>query len=596
MRLPAAARLRTALLLSGLPLAACATGPRPGAPIAVAVAPSPPSLRPRLPADDPGATLGLYLAAEAALDGGDGAQAAELFGRAAAADPGDASLRQRAFSANLIAGDVPAAARLAPEGAGAAPDAAALGHLVRAVDALADGRGADASALLADASAARAYGTAVALLTPWAAAETGARTPAPVSPPPLADRTAGRFAALGRARLLERAGDLKGAEAVFKPLTADHQALFTDAYGGFLERRGRRTEAVALYDAALKTDGDSGPDAALAAARARAAGDGPAPRQPTVREGAAEALLGPASALLVARRADLGLIYVRLALRLDPSLDQAWLVLGDTLAGAGDPDGARDAYRRVREDRPEGAAAAERLALAAEAAGDKVEALRLARRGHALAPTDPQAGVVLAEVLRSQEKLDEAVAVLDPLIAAQERDGPGGPVLERLLFLRGSALERAGRWPQAEADLQHALKLKPDDAEVQNYLGFAWADRGEHLKEALAMLEHAAAVQPDQGAVLDSVGWARFRMGDLRGALRDLEKAVALEPADAEINDHLGDVYQRAGRGAEALYQWRRVLTLEPEAKTRAAAEAKLRSVGATPPSASVAVPGAPAA
>ena len=367
---------------------------------------------------------------------------------------------------------------------------------------------------------------------------------------------------------------------MLKPLAADHLALFTEAYGGFLERRGRRSEAVALYDAALGADPAGAPDAALAAARARAAAGGPAPREPTLREGAAEALLGPASALIATRRADLGLIYVRLALRLDPALDQAWLVLGDTLASAGEPDAARDAYRRVREDRPAGASALERLALAAEAAGDKPEALRLARRARALAPADPQAGVVLAEVLRSQERLDEAVAVLDPMIAAQ----PDGPALERLLFLRGSALERSGRWPQAEADLVRALKLKPDDSEVQNYLGFAWADRGEHLHEALAMLERASAAQPDQGAVLDSVGWARFRLGDLHGALRDLEKAVALEPSDPEINDHLGDAYLRAGRRAEARYQWRRVLTLEPETRTRAAAEAKLRAAGETPP------------
>lgn len=577
MRLPLLrARAAIALLASAAPLAGCAVpGPPPVALASARPPASPAALRPRLSPGDDSSALGLYLAAETALDAGDGAGAAVLFAQASAAAPDEESVRQRAFTTNLLAGDIAAAARLAPEGAGSPPDAAALGRLVQAVDALAEGRGREAQAWLADPPAGRAYASAVALLTPWAAAAAGAKAPSAVAPPPAADRPVGRFAALGRARLLERAGDLRGAEAVFKPLAADHQALFTEAYGGFLERRGRRPEALALYDAALSGE----PDATLSAARARAAAPRPAPLQPTLREGAAEALLGPAAGLIGARRADLGLIYVRLALRLDPALDQAWLVLGDTLAAAGDGEGARDSYRRVREDRPQGAAAVERLALAAESAADKPEALRLARRARALAPDDPQAGVVLAEVLRSQDRLDEAVAVLDPMIAAH----PDGADAERLLFLRGSALERSGRWPQAEADLRRALQLKPDDAEVQNYLGFAWADRGEHLREALAMLERASAAQPDQGAVLDSVGWARFRMGDLRGALRDLEKAVSLEPADPEINDHLGDAYQRAGRRAEARYQWRRVLTLEPEARTRAAAEAKLRSVGDAP-------------
>ena len=563
-------------------LAACATAPGPGSTTAAAA----PALRDALPADE-GSALGLYLAAETALDAGESEPAARYFARASAAAPDETAVRERAFTTNLLAGHVEAAARLAPSPAESGADAVSLGLVVRGVEALASGRAKEAAALLADPTISPLHAPAAALVAPWAAAAAGTRPLAP-SAGAAGGRLGARFAALGRARLVERSGDLKAAEAAFRTLAADHDTLFSDAYGGFLERRGRRVEAVAVYDASLAASGDSG----VRAARRRALAGGPAPAQPTLAEGAAESLVGPAAALIGSRRADLGLIYVRLALRLDPELASGWLVVGDTLTAAGEGEGARAAYLRIRETAPEGPDALERLALAAQTAGDKAEALRLARRAAALAPDDEQTGVVLAEVLRDRGDTAEAVATLDPLVART----PAGPRLARLLFMRGAALERDGRWPQAEADFRRALELQPDDPEVANYLAFGWADRGVHLKEALAMLEKASAAKPQAGALLDSVGWARFRLGDLKGALRDLERAVTLEPADPEINDHLGDVYQRLGRRSEAGYQWRRVLTLDPEPRTRAGAEAKLRGAAPVRSAVGAAATGAPPA
>ena len=552
-----------ALAFSLMALAACAD--RPSGP-AAALLREAPALRTEPTSD--ASPLGLYLAAETALDAGESESAARLFARASAAAPENASVRERAFTANLLAGRVSEAAALAPLPGESATGAVGLGRLVRGVEALAEGRGKEAAALLSDPAIPAPNAAAAALLLPWAALVAGDTHAASPAPPPAADKLAASFAALGRARLLERAGRFAEAEPVFKDLAVEGQSLFVGAYGGFLERRGRRPEAIALYDKTLKAGGEG----ELQVARTRAAAGGPAPAQPTVREAAAEALTGPAASAAGARQIETGLIYVRLALRLDPELAQAWLVVGDTLAAAGDAEGARAAYAQVKETSPLAPAAWTRLAVSAQGSGDKAGALALADRAAKRAPEDAQVQVIRAELLRDAGRFDEALAVLGVLIA-RDGEGPGGA---RLYFMRGAALERAGRWPAAEADLKRALAKKPDDPEILNYLGFAWADRGEHLHEALAMLEKAAAARPEQGAVLDSVGWARFRLGDARGAVRDLERAVGLEPADPEINDHLGDVYAHLGRGVEARYQWRRVLTLEPEAPMRAAVEKKL--------------------
>jgi len=148
----------------------------------------------------------------------------------------------------------------------------------------------------------------------------------------------------------------------------------------------------------------------------------------------------------------------------------------------------------------------------------------------------------------------------------------------RLLYARGVAYDRAGRWAEGEADLLAALKLQPDDPEVLNYLGYSWIDRGEHLDTALNMVQKAVSQAPQSARMVDSLGWAYFRMGDFKKAVVTLESAIELEAGDPDINNHLGDAYWRVGRRDEAVFQWRRVLTLDPEAKLKAEVEKKLVS------------------
>ena len=141
------------------------------------------------------------------------------------------------------------------------------------------------------------------------------------------------------------------------------------------------------------------------------------------------------------------------------------------------------------------------------------------------------------------EQYPEAVQVLNGVIAdAKTPDW-------RLLYSRGVAFERMNRWPEAQADLQAALKIRPEDPELLNYLGYSWIDRGQHLDEARAMIEKAVAADPRSGAMVDSLGWAFYRMGDYKKAVEKLEEAVELEAGDPEINNHLGDAYWKVEIG-----------------------------------------------
>jgi tetratricopeptide (TPR) repeat protein len=555
-----------AAAFGAMALSGCATT---GTPIA--------GLRPSQTAprsDDGVSQYGLYLAGRTAMDLGAGQEAAELLARASDAQPDQTFLKESAFTAALVAGDVHEAAGLAPRGADSSPAMQRLGRLTEAVDRIAAGDGRKAQALLAGDALGPPHRSASTLLIPWAAAQAGDWKTALTLQDAHGDRLVSEVSLLNQALLLERRQRYDDAEAAFKKLLTDGDgaSLYTAAYGEFLERRGRKSDADAVYVKALKADATS---RGVLAARARLAAGKPPPAAPSLTQGAAQALLAPAALFLADKQQELGLAYLRLVLRLDPQRDEAWLLVGDSMAAAGDVEAARVAYNHPQPGSPDYLGARARLIETYKEPKDTPLVLQMAQDTVKAAPGDPDALTLLADALRTSERYRDSADVLDKLIALK------GPVASwDLFYMRGVALEQAGDWPRAEQDLKKALALKPDEPDILNYLGYSWIDRGEQVQQGKAMIEKALATKPDSGAIVDSLGWAYYRLGDYDQSVQQLERATELDPADAEINNHLGDAYWRVGRRIEAAFQWRRVLTLQPDSKLKAEVESKLKNAG----------------
>jgi Flp pilus assembly protein TadD len=583
--------LTTALAatLAGLMLTGCATIASAPGPVAAAPGQDTTAVsRSYLGASN----YGLFLAGESAMQAGRSQDAADYFSRAVDGS-GDlppetqALIRERAFTAAVMAGDVGQAAALAP-----APDPESLSgtqrlaRLVRAVDALADNKGKDADTILNAPGKGAAYATGINLLKPWAAAAAGdskRSTLAIDGPAPALTRVAGQF---GRALLLERDKRYDEAEIDYKALTGGQfAALYVIPYGDYLQRRGRFDDAKALYKDALEHNPGSR-EFRRALTRASAARRPSAQPLLTLRQGAAQALTAAAEMSLIEKRFTDGQIYLRLSIRLDPQENEAWVFLGDILAQTDDHEAARAAYGKVPASSPDWVDARERIIASYQAEDDLDTAIKLAEDLVKAAPDDRDALVVEADLYRAVGRFPDAVRVLDKLIA-QDPAGTDWAIY----YERGTALDRAGRWPEAELDLQKALALRPDQPDVLNYLGYSWVTRGERLQQAVGMLQKAYLAQPNSGEIADSLGWAYYNMGDFKQAVQRLERAVALEPVNAEINDHLGDAYWRAGRKTEAQYQWTRVLSLQPAAELKTAVERKL-STGLDPNPPSVALRG----
>ena len=317
---------------------------------------------------------------------------------------------------------------------------------------------------------------------------------------------------------------------------------------GVEESEGRFAEARAAWDRALAADPDD-PEALLAAGRlALRDGDlakarahlgallSTSPDEVGARVRVAAAWLDakqPADALTAASVAgdDPRLLFLR-----GVALEQLrrWGEAADAFAAVEPASG--DLYASARAS----------LAYSLVRAGRPAEAVRAARRGLEEHPADPD-----------------------------------------LLFALGEAYDRAGQREAALAQMRSVLAVKADHAEALNYLGYSYAERGERLDEAQAMLERALQLDPENGYYLDSLGWVYFKKGDLERAVKTLERADALVGPEPTILEHLGDSYRAAQRPIDAAGAYRRALDASrrsgPDAEStstsRASVERKLREL-----------------
>ncbi len=335
---------------------------------------------------------------------------------------------------------------------------------------------------------------------------------------------------------------------------------------GALQKAKRIDEARRLLDVGTR-------DPALADALARLNAGEPIRGGVTdPREGISELFGRLAADLSRERPLPIALVLARLATFLSPNNADAWLVTADVLARGGQYEIALNALSHIKPDdtlAPLARARRAGIMLETDRSAEAIALLEAATASGASAGDWSRLG----EAYQSTERYSDAVRAYDRALALSKADGPD---MWTLYFARGAAHERAGNWPQAEADLRRALALAPKEPAVLNYLGYALLDRRERLDEARSLIEQAVALRPDDGHIIDSLGWAYFVAGRYDKAVELLEKAVAQAPDDPTMNEHLGDAYWKVGRRLEARYSWRAALDGQPPEADRNRVAAKL--------------------
>ncbi len=148
------------------------------------------------------------------------------------------------------------------------------------------------------------------------------------------------------------------------------------------------------------------------------------------------------------------------------------------------------------------------------------------------------------------------------------------PALRRAWVLRpgdaelaanlGALLAARGRWDEARASYEQALRLQPRLAGAHNNLGNALLAL-RRPAEALAAFDAALALQPGLTAALGNRARAWMALGRHDEAAEGFGQAIAARPADASLRVHAATALAAAGRAAEAIARLREAVALAPE-------------------------------
>lgn len=541
--------LRTASLALALILAACVT-PGEQDPLAPA-------------AEGDGVDFGAYVAGRFAGDTRD-PRAADFMLRAARQDPSNPVIMSRAFLALLTEGRIREAVRVA----GALHEQNAgnsLAELLLTLDAFT--RGDQKQALVYHGGlVASGFETLIApVLAAWIHASAGDMRAAMMALSPLDRSSALRpFANAHRAFILDYLGEVEGAKEAYRMALEGTQISSLQpivAYAALLQRNGESAAALTLLDQyRVAFPGN----AFLGSAREQLVAGEEVQAVTRTPEGAVSLILFRAAGELdrdEERRP--AIVYARLATMLSPDMPDALLRLAGLLADAEHYESALDTLAKIGKDSPEFDTARLQAAWIHQQAGDVDAAIGALEEFLRLAPDNVRAWSTLGDVYRVEERWRDAAQAYTRALALPVENSGVEPWF--LHFTRGIAYERMDQWELAEADLLAALDFNPDQAQVLNYLGYSWIDRGMNLERGTAMIEKAVSLRPEDGFIIDSLGWAYYLRGEYDEAVRHLERAVLLEPTDPTLSDHLGDAYWKIGRYREARFQWNHALAIGPD-------------------------------
>ncbi len=519
-------------------------------------------------------TAGSYLAARHASLQRDAAAAASFYNSALRGDPKNNELLDRAFISTLAEGDIDRAVGLA-ERVLAFDKTNRVARLVMGVRAIKRKNYATAQPNIAQSVRGPITDLVATVLSAWAsqgAGETG-RAIATI------DKLTGPdwypiFKDLHAGLILDAAGRHKEAGVRFeRAYKLDDSALgVMDAYARWLSRNKSRDAALAIYEAFDKKLARH-PLVVESMKQLKAGKKLPLPVE-NPQAGAAEALYGIGASLTRRGGEDLALVYLQLALYLQPRHPLALLALADLYETVKKPPMAIKVYERVPATSALRRNAQIHRATNLDATERTEEAIKILHEVIAEDASDLEAIVALGNIERGRKKFAECAKTYSQAIDVLPEGGKGNWVY---YYFRGICEERSKQWPRAEADLKKALELQPDQPHVLNYLGYSWIDQGINLDDGMKMIRRAVDQRPDDGYIVDSLGWAYYRIGNYEEAVKTLERAIDLKPEDPTINDHLGDAYWRVGRTLEARFQWTHARDMKPEPDELAKIEAKLR-------------------
>ena len=316
-----------------------------------------------------------------------------------------------------------------------------------------------------------------------------------------------------KARALEQAGDLTGAETAYRALLKQNpgSAEALGNLGVVLARQARYDDAAEAYRRALR-----------------------------LRPALAPLHLNLGLAYYKAEKRGPAIEQFRLYLKKDPSNRQARQVLATALLESDSFHEAAEVFESLMP--------AEDFSIRLGLAAAYVRMRRNAEAQELLEQLvgrddSPEAQVVLGQALLADNRFEDAEKALHQALRLN-------PQLRGVHFLLGAVKWKTQEAPAAIDEWREEVRRDPSNFEAVFALGAALAEKGDPA-EARPLLEKADRMRPNYAPTLYHLGklaWKEKRAG----AQALLERSVAGDQDNRAAHYLLGQIYRARGRVAEA--------------------------------------------
>ena len=240
------------------------------------------------------------------------------------------------------------------------------------------------------------------------------------------------------------------------------------------------------------------------------------------KDGAALVFLDMAEILMREKSDDSATIFAQMALHLNPNLHSAYSIIANVYKHNKRSTDAITTLKKIPQS-SELYIPSQRQIAEIYAQNDKhEEAIKVLKQLHAT-KENIEALIQIGDIHRYKEDYNTAINQYNKVFELI-----GEPTQEywHILYARGMSYERIKEFKKAENDLEKALKFKPDNPYLLNYLGYSWVDQGINLDRSLEMIKKAVLALPRDGYITDSLGWAHYKMGNYEEAVPVLELSL----------------------------------------------------------------------
>ena len=214
------------------------------------------------------------------------------------------------------------------------------------------------------------------------------------------------------------------------------------------------------------------------------------------------------------------------ALRQEPAIPQALLLLATCYTELGRNEDAKAELDIILKDDPESVPALISLANILLDEGKKEDVVALCKRTLSVDDKNTQAYTLIGEVYLEEEKYVEALPYFEKAVETQSK-------ITRTRLNMAACLVGAKQYDRAEAELDAIIRDSPKFPLAHYNLGLLYEEQGK-FEEARAAYAEEVTAFPQGYKARFNLGKILFRIGDRSGSLEQMREVVKIAPKLAE--------------------------------------------------------------